>query len=202
MLLTKAIITTNESQAKFIIQKYNLTQISAQWLEVFEWTRLWDDKEKEKVVLLFSSIWIDNLTKWLDYLFENYDIFKLVNVWTAKAIHTIDAQVWDIYIPNTFLDLQGAEPIFLNYAVWENYDLTKFWLILNWICLTINDFKDRDNLWTDFVADIVDNEAYHILKISKQENKLDKCSVLKVLTDENDNDIAINNSIQILDFVL
>ncbi|MDD3646572.1 MAG: hypothetical protein PHH06_04135 [Candidatus Gracilibacteria bacterium] len=202
MLLTKAIITTNESQAKFIIQKYNLTQISAQGLEVFEGTRLGDDKEKEKVVLLFSSIGIDNLTKGLDYLFENYDIFKLVNVGTAKAIHTIDAQVGDIYIPNTFLDLQGAEPIFLNYAVGENYDLTKFGLILNGICLTINDFKDRDNLGTDFVADIVDNEAYHILKISKQENKLDKCSVLKVLTDENDNDIAINNSIQILDFVL
>lgn len=202
MLLTKAIITTDEHQAKAIIEKYSLTKILDQWFEVFEWTRLSDDREEEKIVLLFSHVWIEDITKWLDYLFENFDIFKFVNVWTAKAFHIIEAEVWDIFIPNTFLDLKEADPIFLNYAVWENYDLTKFWLILNWICLTMDDINNKENLWNDFVADIVDSEAYEILKIAKKEDKLDNCIVLKVLIDEKGNDTAINNSIQILDFVL
>lgn len=44
----------------------------------------------------------------------------------------------DIVIPNTFIGLQDEnKAFFVDSVVWENYDLVKFGLILNGICLSV-----------------------------------------------------------------
>jgi len=60
----------------------------------------------------------------------------------SKHLDNNDLQIWDIMIPNTFID-SSNKPMFLEYSIWENYDMKKFWLILNWICYSWNEKSEE-----------------------------------------------------------
>ena len=139
-----------------------------------------------------------------------------------------DLKVWDVILPNTFIQQDmylpfewehldyAKKPIFLEYAIWENYDLQKFWLILNWVCATWDEFVDNrermSELRNDFWADICEMEAFAILTTAREYGILDKCIVIKAISDWADNEakdthmnnleFAMENSIAILEFVL
>jgi len=178
--------------------------------------------------LALSGIWKVYSAIATTYLFENYDINKLINIWIAWNISDQKIKVWDVFLPNTFikhdlyLPFEGEhldyikKPIFLDYAVWNNFDLNKFWLILNWICLTGSQFIDneekRKELRETHSWDIVEMEAFSILSVAKSYRKLDKCVVIKAISDWADNEakdshmdnleFAMNNSIDVLELVL
>ena len=142
MQLTKAIITAMKEEADIIIEKYNLKEIEEKSIpmgvKIFEGTRSSVDDWDEKIVLLLAGIWKVAATMATTYLFENYDVFKLINIGIAWNISDDDIKVWDVFIPNTFikhdlhLPFDGdhldyiKKPIFLESSVWENYDLQKF----------------------------------------------------------------------------
>lgn len=137
-------------------------------------------------------------------------------------------QVGDVILPNTFLQHDTyipefidtmsylRDPIFLEYAIGETFDLTKFELRLHGICLTGDQFIDSDEkiveLEENYGADIVDMEAYAILTVAKAYDALDKCVVIKSISDGANNDavqdfsgnieFAMENAIAILDFTL
>jgi adenosylhomocysteine nucleosidase len=162
------------------------------------------------------------------YLFENYDITKLINIGVVGNLRGDMMQVGDVILPNTFLQHDTyipefintmeylREPIFLEYAIGEDYDLQKFELRLHGICLTGDQFIDKsekmEELEETYGADIVDMEAYAILSVAKAYDKLDVCVVIKSISDGADNeavkdfsgnlDFAMQNAIAILDFVL
>ena len=162
------------------------------------------------------------------YLLENYSVDKIINIWIAGNLTGNDLKVWDVLLPNTFIQQDmylpfewshldyAKKPIFLEYAIWENYDLQKFWLILNWVCVTGDEFVDKEEriskLRVDFWADICEMEAFSILSVAREYNMLDKCIVIKAISDWADNEakeahmnnleFAMNNSISILEFIL
>lgn len=231
MQLTKAIITAMKEEADIIINKFWLEEIETKtipnWLKIFEWTRTSDDWE-EKIVLVLAGIWKIAATIATTYLFENYDVFKLINIGIAWNLNNIDVKVWDVFIPNTFIQHDMYLPfewehldyakkaIFLETSVWENYDLEKFGLILNGVCLTwdqfIDDKEKQSELRDNFSWDIVEMEAFAILSVSRSYNSLDKTIVIKAVSDWANSDskddhmdnlqFAMENSIAVLEFVL
>lgn len=228
MNLTKAIVTAMKEEADLIIKKFDLKETkSLKNIKIFEWTRVWDDWE-ENIVLVLWWIWKIQAAIATTYLLENYSVDKLINIWIAWNLTGNDLKVWDVILPNTFVQQDmylpfewehldyAKKPIFLEYAIWENYDLQKFWLILNWVCATWDEFVDnRDRmleLRNDFWADICEMEAFAILTIAREYGILDKCIVIKAISDWADNEakdahmnnleFAMENSIAILEFVL
>ena len=232
MQLTKAIITAMKEEADIIIEKYNLKEIEEKSIpmgvKIFEGTRSSVDDWDEKIVLLLAGIWKVAATMATTYLFENYDVFKLINIGIAWNISDDDIKVWDVFIPNTFikhdlhLPFDGdhldyiKKPIFLESSVWENYDLQKFGLILNGVCLTgsqfIDDKEKQKLLREEHAWDIVEMEAFAILFVARAYGKLDKCIVIKAVSDWADNEakgahmdnleFAMKNSVAVLEFVL
>jgi len=225
-LITKAIITAMKEEADHIIKRFNLKEVKTlKNIKIYEWTK---KNSWEQIVLVISWIWKVQSTIATTYLFENYLIEKLINVWIAWNLWNMDVKVWDVFIPNTFIQHDiyipfdwehlnyAKDPIFLEYAIDKNYDLRKFWLIMNWICLTWDQFIDdkekvkelRELYW----ADIVDMEAFCVLSVARENNALDKCVVIKAVSDWADNeaieahmnnlDFAMQNSIDILELVI
>lgn len=223
----KVIITAMKEEADIIIKRFDLKEVKKDsipdGIKLFEWTR-----GEDNIILALSGIWKVYSAIASTYLFENYDIDKLVNIWIAWNISDQWVKVWDVFLPNTFikhdlyLPFDGEhldyikKPIFLDYAVWNNFDLSKFWLILNWICLTGSQFIDneekRKELRETHSGDIVEMEAFSILSVAKAYRKLDKCVVIKAVSDWADNEakdshmdnleFAMNNSIDVLELVL
>lgn len=228
MNLTKAIVTAMKEEADLIIKKFDLKETkSLKNIKIFEWTRVWDDWE-ENIVLVLWWIWKIQAAIATTYLLENYSVDKLINIWIAWNLTENDLKVWDVILPNTFVQQDmylpfewehldyAKKPIFLEYAIWENYDLQKFWLILNWVCATWDEFVDNRErmleLRNDFWADICEMEAFAILTTAREYGILDKCIVIKAISDWADNEakdahmnnleFAMENSIAILEFVL
>lgn len=228
MNLTKAIITAMKEEADLIIKKFGLKETkSLKNIKIFEWTRSWDDWE-ENLVLVLWWIWKIQAAIATTYLLENYSVDKIINIWIAGNLTGNDLKVWDVLLPNTFIQQDmylpfewshldyAKKPIFLEYAIWENYDLQKFWLILNWVCVTGDEFVDKEEriskLRVDFWADICEMEAFAILTTAREYGILDKCIVIKAISDWADNEakdahmnnleFAMENSIAILEFVL
>jgi len=123
----------------------------------------------------------------------------------------------DVYIPEAIDSLKYLrDPIFTQYAIGEEYNLEKFSLHLNGICVTGDQFIDNEDLKAELVeehsADIVDMEAYSILSVAKNYDALDKMVVIKSVSDGADNeaadahvgnlDAAMQNAVVILEFVL
>ena len=228
MELTKAIITAMKEEADLIIKKFDLKLVKElKNISIYEWERE-SEEWKEKLVLAVSGIWKTQSTIATTHLCENYIIDKLVNIWIAWNLWDDDVKVWDVFMPNTFIQHDmylpfdgphldyAKKPIFLEYAIWENYDLTKFWLILNWVCLTWDQFIDDDKkvneLRLKFGADLCEMEAFSVLSVAREYDILDKCVVIKAVSDGADSDakdahmdnlvFAMENSIAVLDFIL
>lgn len=228
MYLTKAIVTAMKEEADLIIKKFDLKEVkSLKNIKIFESERQ-TDEWKEKIVLVLWWIWKVQAAIATSYLLENYSVDKLINIWIAGNLTWDDLKVWDVILPNTFiqqdmyLPFEGEhldyakKPIFLEYAVWENYDLQKFGLILNWVCATWDEFVDKEerinDLRVNFWADICEMDAFAILSVAREYDMLDKCIVIKAISDGADNEakdahmdnleFAMQNSIAILEFVL
>lgn len=228
MELTKAIVTAMQEEADLIIKKFDLKEVKKfKNISIYEWKREWDEWT-EKIVLAVSGIWKTQVTIATSHLCENYIIDKLVNIWIAWNLGWDDIKIGDVFMPNTFIQhdmylpfdgdhlAYAKKPIFLEYAVWENYDLTKFGLLLNGVCLTWDQFIDDDKkvleLRTDFGADVCEMEAFSVLSVAREYDILDKCVVIKAVSDWADSDakdahmdnleFAMENSIAVLDFML
>ncbi len=234
MQLTKAIITAMRQEADLIIKKYSLKKINSsnipKLIEIYEGKKEnKQEKSYDKIVLVLSWIWKIWASIASTYLFENYDINKLINIWIAGSLDSSwEIKIWDVFIPNTFVQHDiylpfeeshldyAKKPIFLESSIWENYDLNKFGLILNWVCLTWDQFIDnediKNDLKTNFSWDLVEMEAFAILSVARSYNSLDKCVVIKAVSDWADNeskdshmnnlDFAMSNSISILDLII
>ena len=226
--LTKAIITAMKEEAEIIIKKFDLKETNKlKNIKIFEWKRVGDDGE-ENIILVLA--WIGKIQASIatTYLLENYSVDKIINIWIAGNISGTDLKIWDVVLPNTFIQHDiylpfewehldyAKKPIFLEYAVWENYDLQKFWLMLNWVCVTWDEFIDNEekilDLRINFWADVCEMEAFAILSVAREYDMLDKCIVIKAVSDGADNeakeahmtnlDFAMENSVSILDFIL
>lgn len=228
MQVTKAIITAMKEEADIIINKFGLKETTKKWnLTIFEWEYETSDG-KDKIVLALAGIGKISAAMATTYLFENYDIFKLINIGIAGSVNPVDVKVWDVFLPNTFiqhdmyLPFEGEhldyakKPIFLQYAIGENIDLTKFGLVMSGVCVTGDQFIDDKqkvaDLWEKYSADVCEMEAFSVLSVARDYDALDKCVVIKAVSDGADSDakeahmdnleFAMNNSVLVLELVL
>ncbi len=229
MQINKAIITALQAEADRVIEKYSLwetKQVGS--LKIFSWTRKNTEDEEENIILCVCSEGKIQSAFATTYLLENYEVEKIINIGIVGNLNSELLKVGDVIMPNTFvqhdfympedIDFQqeSRAPIFLEYAIGEEYDLEKFSLHLSGICATGDQFIDKmelmEDIRTTFEADIVDMEAYSILSVVRNYNMLDKCVVIKSVSDGADSDaqndvmnnleLAMQNAIIILDFVL
>ncbi len=233
MQQTKAIITAMQEEALLIIKKFNLKEEKQdnipKNIKIFSWEKEnLEEQTTDKIILILSGIWKIQASLATTYLLENYNIDKLINIWIAGNLNNSDIKIWDVFLPNTFIQHDMYLPfdwkhldyakkaIFLEYAIWENYDLKKFGLLLSWVCLTWDQFIDNEEkqkeLREKFSWDIVEMEAFAILSVAKAYWILDKCVVIKAVSDWADNEsktehmdnlqFAMENSIAILEMVI
>ncbi len=228
-IITKWIITALQLEAELIIERFWL-KLSKELgtLKVFEWERTSDDNETENIVLLVCGEGKIQSAFATTYLCENYSLEKIVNIGIVGNLNHEALSIGDVIMPNTFImhdfympeaidfHKHQREAIFIEYAVWEDYDLEKFKLHLSGICATGDQFIDNEDLKAEIVerygADIVDMEAYSILSVLKNYDLLDKTVVIKSVSDganqqaeENSMDnlhLAMKNAVDILEFTL
>lgn len=229
VIITKWIITALKLEADLIIAKYWLKETKTLGsLSVYEWIRKWDDEEDENIVLIICWEGKTQSAFATTYICENYSLDKIVNIGIVWNLNHEMLSIWDVIIPNTFvqhdfympesIDFSAhlREPIFLEYAIWEEYNLEKFKLHLSGICATWDQFIDNEDLKSEIVekysADIVDMEVYSVLTVLKAYDLLDKTVVIKSVSDGADESaesnsmdnltLAMKNAVAILDFTL
>lgn len=216
-------------EAELIIEKYGLKEEKKQgYMTLYVGQIDGDEWEREEIVLALCWVGKIHATMATTYLFENYQIAKLINIGVVWNLKWDEIKVWDVIIPNTFLQHDTyipdfidtlsylRDPIFVEYAIGENYDLQKFSLRLSGICITWDQFIDNpekiSQLEEEYSADIVDMEAYAILSVAKVYESLDKCVCIKSVSDGADSEaakdhvdnlnFAMENAVAILDSVL
>lgn len=166
ILNTRAIFTTDEFIKDLFIKKFDFKKITLDKFEVYNFKREKNDEIENIVFIYFKKEYSKEA---INYVNENYIVFKFVIIWYSKIVRNQDLDSWDIIFPNTYLDNTWNNPFFLEYLVWENYDLNKFWLILNGIWMEKNcdcnncDNDDLEEKNDEFTADVVDCSTYKIL---------------------------------------
>lgn len=189
------IITTSEENIKNEV-------IKSLWLTL---------KEKNSNIEVYSKLDVDanivlifwkDISQVIDYVKENYDIIKFFHIGTALPLDSLDINLWDVMIPNTFINEEN-EVVFLEYLVEKNYDLKNFWLLLNGICISLeNDIQNEEELEEiiqNYSAEIFDKEGFLIAKTLEENSLLEKSSIIKIVWKDSE---FIKNWVQILEIML
>lgn len=203
MIPTKIILSSNQRIIEIAIAKYNLQKINNENdLDIFE-ANIKNETENEKIVFI-------NIIKNLDLVFthieENYIYDKIINIDESKVFMNFELKTGDIVIPNTFTTLNNEDDaFFVDSVIWENYDLLKFWLILNGICLLVwnKKIEDLEELKEDFYADIIDVNSYDLIEKNTKLNNDSIFSAIKIVVWEEDEllDEYYINALNILDLI-
>ena len=105
-------------------------------------------------------IYISSRSELSDIL-EKYSpdlIIRIVYIWVWRLHISSHVKNWDILLPNTFLSKNTWEAFYIEYAVWENFDLEKFVLHLDGVC--------TDEFWEvseEYDGDIEEAHVYKFL---------------------------------------
>ena len=176
-------------------------------------TTLWlESKEKQNNIEIYSKLDVDanivfiyfqnNFEAVVKYAKENFEIVKFFHIGNALPLDSLDINLWDIMVPNTFINKEN-EVVFLEYLVEKNYDLKNFWLLLNGICMSLeNDIKDEEELEeiiTNYSAEIFDKESFSLAKTLEEESLLKESCIIKIVGKDQE---YIKNWIQILEIML
>ena len=220
------IITAMKEEADLIIEKYNLSKVNEKWtLTIFHWT-FWE----KNLVLLLGWIWKIQAAFSTTHLLENYKIDHLINIWIAGNISKDKINIWDVILPTKFiqhdmylpfwgshLDYAKAEITTVGYAGLHTLQgETNFKIHNNLTCLTwdqfIDDEENIENLAETLDWNLVEMEAFAILSVARNYEILEKCIVIKWISDWANNEainahmsnleIAMKNSIIVLDEIL
>lgn len=211
-LNTKAIFTTENNIKDSLVDKLNLKKEETTWYEVYTWVRE-SEENLENIVLVYSSI--NNFVNAINFVKENYILQKIILLWFSKILRNQDMEAWDIIIPNTFLDANWENPIFLDYAIWENYDLNIFWLILNWVLYDM--WVEKTHCWSncncssgedinneEFSGDVKDMASYKFLKFLLEDD-LELTTVIRCCiadSDDRNNQFFVDNLVNISEIML
>jgi len=217
------IITAMQEEADLIIEKYNLEKVNKKWtLTIFHWT-LWETN----LVLLLWWIWKIQASFSTTFLLENYRVDKIINIGIAGNINKEKINIGNVILPNKFIQHDMYLPFWwshLDYAKAEIkiktplLDKEGLGVVIhnNLTCLTWDQFIDDEKIISDLKEkynwDLVEMEVFAILSIAKNYEQLDKCIVIKWISDWANNEaidahmsnleIAMKNSIVVLDKII
>lgn len=195
-IFAKVIFSSNENISQRLIKNLELVQKeNNQDYEIY--VKMWWE---------FHTILINQksseIQKSIEFVFSNFEVVNFYNIWTSLSIDSLDLQFWDVIVPNTIIN-KNDDVIFIESFTDKNYDLNKFWLVLNGICLTLDKkIQDEDELLdikNDYNCDIFDFEAYNIWKLVEKFNKETKFGVVKIIWEDED---TFWNVVDILEFFM
>lgn len=195
-IFAKVIFSSNENISQRLIKNLELVQKeNNQDYEIY--VKMWWE---------FHTILINQksseIEKSIEFAFSNFEVVNFYNIWTSLSIDSLDLQFWDVIVPNTIIN-KNDDVIFIESFTDKNYDLNKFWLVLNGICLTLDKkIQDEDELLdikNDYNCDIFDFEAYNIWKLVEKLNKETKFGVVKIIWEDED---TFWNVVDILEFFM
>lgn len=203
MIPTKIILSSNQRILEIAIAKYSLEKINNENDIVLYETFVLNWEEKEKLVFI-------KVEKNIDLIFihieENYIYNQIINIDDSKIFLNFELKSGDIVIPNTFIGLNNEnKAFFVDSVVWENYDLVRFGLILNGICLSVWNKKidDLEELREDFYADIIDVNSYDLIEKNTKLNNDSIFSAIKIVIWDDDEflDEYYINALNVLDLI-
>lgn len=195
-IFAKVIFSSNDNISQRLIKNLELVQKeNNQDYEIY--VKMWWE---------FHTILINQksseIQKSIEFVFSNFEVVNFYNIWTSLSIDSLDLQFWDVIVPNTIIN-KNDDVIFIENFTDKNYDLNKFWLVLNGICLTLDKkIQDEDELLdikNDYNCDIFDFEAYNIWKLVEKFNKETKFGVVKIIWEDED---TFWNVVDILEFFM
>ncbi len=220
---TKAIITAMKEEADTIITTFWLVETKKlKNIKIFEW-----NKNDTKIILVLAGIGKIQAAMATTFLLENYTIDTLINIGIAGNTAGWELKIGDVVLPTSFVQQDMYLPFdgeHLDYAkkpiFIKNFDekiaTEKFSTILGGVCVTWDEFVDNDEriifLKDTFDAKVCEMEAFAILSVAREYDMLDRCIVIKAISDGADNEakdvhmnnleFAMKNSIEVLNFVL
>ena len=115
---------------------------------------------------------IDSFTSFLDSQSHDY-ILRIIYIWIWKVHTSSHINTGDILLPNTFISHENKKTFFIDYALWFEYDLEKFILHLNGVC--IDKFVKNPE---DFCWDIEESHVYSFLSYIDTQWLIDKSVVV------------------------
>lgn len=189
-IFTKFIFTKNTKITDILVENMKL-----ELKDKDKWMFFWK-KEDENVILINSQ----DFETALAYVKESFEITKIVYIWNAWTLCNYDLKDGDVILPNALLNREN-EALFLENTISGNYDLNKFWLSLNGICLTVSDLKEEEiqEIKEKTAADIVDSEVFDMAKKVQKNELLDKLFVIKIIWNEEE---SLKNWANILELML
>ena len=194
-IFAKVIISTNNDIKNSIISRLYLDP-----KEEIDNLEIYLKQDEINIVLIYSKD--KNFENILNYIKNNYEVIKILNLWDSIALWDLDLTLWDVIIPNTIINEEN-EAIFFEYIIDNNYDLKNFWLILNWICFTKQtQFKTENEVLDykeNYIAEILDDEAFMLSKELEKNDFLDKSVIIKIVWKDKE---FIKNWLDILELML
>ena len=213
------ILTAMKEEADIIIKKYNLEFSLSSWNMKFY--------ENDNIVLCHSWIWKIQAAIATTSLIQTFSPTTLINIGIAGNTNTKKINIGDVVLVNAcsqhdiYLPFPGNHndylkaPIFIESISTEGKKFD-FWVIENGKCITGDQFIDNQSkvkmLSQIHRADCIEMEAFAFLSAAREFDKLDDCVVIKWIsdwadshtkTDHEDNlELAMNNSVTILDLVI
>ncbi|QFR39311.1 hypothetical protein A9Q91_03680 [Candidatus Gracilibacteria bacterium 28_42_T64] len=203
MKINKLIITTQKTIFTQVLTRFQLSKVDGEsgGFEIYTGTNIITD-ESEDIVLLYCDN--KSIELGITDVLDNYDVEKVLALGYAEAVIDFELNIGDVILPNTFIDsIENGKSIFLEYAIGESYDLHKFGLVLNGLCLSTNDKKNVEDILEEEGIDIVDTESHEVLSILGKNNLIEKTVVLKGIIGKDTDNLGINdNIVQVLELVL
>lgn len=206
MIQNKIILSTNNdlldlATEKFALKKY--IKYADSKIDIYEWIA---DNNAEKEKIIYINYLSKELDRVIDFINDNFDFQKLINIDLCLPLSNIEIKSWDIILPNTFISQNSEKKaIFLDNTIWWNYDLVKFGIILNWICVSNKDFDSNiikevsEN--DEFIGDIWDMDSYFILEKFNELKKDELVVFIRLVSWENNKE-NFNNLLNVLDLIL
>jgi len=178
-IFSNIIITTNQALKEILEERLELDFLDEyKWIEILQNTS-WEIKK----VMIYSPL--KNIEDVIEYITSNLQPIKITNIEKSSSMDSLDLKDGDVVIPNTFINSKN-ESIFSEYIVDNNYDFNKFWLVLNWICLTykLNQEDDLIDIKKNYTCDIIDEYWYNLAFLLNKNSLLEKTLFIRVIWDE------------------
>lgn len=213
------IITAMKEEADLIIEKYNLKlEASTQNISFFV---------NDSTVLCLCWIGKIQASMWTTLMIERYSPENCINIWIAGNGNAKKINIGDVILVGKVIQHDLHLPF-----EWEHLDYVKkeiiipghtmskiewsFSVHIEWICVTGDQFIDDKNkvitLHEKHKADCIEMEAFAFLSVARELSQLNKCTVIKWISDWADNsaindhmsnlEVAMNHSIKVLDNIM
>lgn len=179
-IFAKIIFTSNQNIKNELLKCVNFLEFKKDTkIEIYSKK----DTDHTKIFIFCN---IDFLQKRIDTIKENFEILYFLSLEPSFLVNDLELRENDVIMPYSFIDIDD-NVFFIKNIVDKNYNLNSFWLILNWMCLSIK----KEQITPDLIlkikkeknCDIIDFNNFEIIKILKKNDLIEKAWIINIIWD-------------------